>query len=143
MDHDLIERALYLSENLFHNTSAPGVVIFLRKNRPQAQKNKLFLLNVSRSFKKGDPKSCIPEEEFAPIADTFAEWREEERFSKIADKAEIVRNDYNVSPSRYIHVADNEDYRPLSEIVEDLRELEKEAAINEKALMAVLARLGV
>ncbi|MEW5757234.1 MAG: N-6 DNA methylase [Pseudomonadota bacterium] len=143
VDHDLIEGVLYLPENLFYNTSAPGVVVFLHKNKPQAQKNKLFLLNASRSFKKGDPKNYIPDDEIARIGDTFAAWREEERFSKIVDKAEIVKNDYNISPSRYIHVADDEDYRPLSEIVEDLRELEKEAAINEKALMAVLARLGL
>lgn len=143
VDHDLIEGVLYLPENLFYNTSAPGVVIFLHKNKPAAQRNKLFLLNASRSFKKGDPKNYIPDDEIARIADIFAAWREVERFSRIVEKAEIVRNDYNISPSRYIHVADDEDYRPLSEIVEDLRELEKEAAINEKALMAVLARLGV
>ncbi len=143
VDHDLIEGVLYLPENLFYNTTAPGVVIFLHKNKPQAQKNKLFLVNATRSFKKGDPKNYITDEEIARIADTFIAWREEERFAKIVDKTEIVKNDYNISPSRYIHVAEDEDYRPLSEIVEDLRELEKEAAINEKALMAVLARLGI
>ena len=143
VDHDLIEGVIYLPENLFYNTSAPGVVIFLARSKPQERRNKLFLLNASRSFKKGDPKNYLPEEEIAHIADTFTEWREEARFSKIVDKAEIVRNDYNISPSRYIHVAEDEDYRPLSEIVEDLRELEKEAAINERALMAVLAKLGI
>lgn len=141
VDHDLIEGVLYLPENLFYNTSAPGVVIFLHKNKPAAQRNKLFLLNASRCFKKGDPKNYIPDEEIVRIGDTFAAWREEERFSRIVDKAEIVKNDYNISPSRYIHVAEDEDYRPLSEIVEDLRELEKEAALNEKALMAVLQKL--
>ncbi|MDT3669648.1 MAG: class I SAM-dependent DNA methyltransferase [Aromatoleum sp.] len=143
VDHDLIEGVLYLPENLFYNTSAPGVVIFLRKNKPQAQKNKLFLLNASRSFKKGDPKNYVPDEEIARIADTFAAWREEERFSRIVEKAEIVKNDYNISPSRYIHVADDEDYRPLSEIVEDLRELEKEARLTDQAMQSVLARLGL
>ena len=143
VEHDLIEGVLYLPENLFYNTSAPGVVIFLNKKKPKTQENKLFLMNASRCYKKGDPKNYLPDEEIARIGDTFAAWREEERFSRIVDKAEIVRNDYNISPSRYIHVADDEDYRPLSEIVEDLRELEKEAAINEQALRAVLARLSI
>lgn len=143
VDHDLIEGVLYLPENLFYNTSAPGVVILLSKNKPQAQKGKLFLVNASRSFKKGDPKNYLPEEEIARIADIFAEWREETRFSKIVDKSEIVRNDYNISPSRYIHVTDDEDYRPLSEIVEDLRELEKEVQLADKAMQSVLARLGL
>lgn len=143
VDHDWIEGVLYLPENLFYNTSAPGVVVFLDKNKPEMRKNKLFLLNASRSFRKGDPKNFIPDAAIAQIGDTFAAWREEERFSRIVEKAEIVRNDYNISPSRYIHVADDEDYRPLSEIIEDLQELEKEAAVNEKALIEVLARLGL
>lgn len=143
VDHDLIEGVLYLPENLFYNTTAPGVVIFLSKNKPIERRNKLFLLNASRSFEKGDPKNYIPDEEIARIADTFIAWREEERFSRIVDKAEVVKTDYNISPSRYIHVADDENYRPVSEIVDDLRELEKEAALNEKALMAVLAGLGI
>lgn len=143
VDHDLIEGVLYLPENLFYNTTAPGVVIFINKNKPAEQRNKLFLLNASRSFKKGDPKNYIPAEEIARIADTFIAWREEARFSQIVDKAEIVKNDYNVSPSRYIHVDDDEDYRPLSEIVEDLRELEKEALLVDKLMQSVLARLGL
>jgi type I restriction enzyme M protein len=142
VDHDLIEGVLYLPENLFYNTSAPGVVIFLRKNKPAEQRNKLFLMNASLCFKKGDPKNYIPDDEIVRIGDTFAAWQEVERFSRIVDKAEIVKNDYNISPSRYIHTSGDEDYRLLSEIVEDLHELEKEAAINEKALMAVLSRLG-
>lgn len=142
VERDLIEGVLYLPENLFYNTNAPGVVIFLNRDKSADQRNRLFLLNASRCFKKGDPKNYIADEDIARIGDTFAAWREIERFSRIVDKTEIVSNDYNISPSRYIHVAEDEDYRPLSEIVEDLRELEKEAAINEKALRAVLERLG-
>jgi len=43
------------------------------------------------------------------------------------NRDEIVKNDYNISPSRYIHTADGEEYRPIAEIVEDLLVLEKEA----------------
>lgn len=35
-------------------------------------------------------------------------------------REEIVKNDYNISPSRYIRTADEEEYRPMSEIVEEL-----------------------
>lgn len=35
VDNDLIESVLYLPENLFYNTPAPGIVIFLNKAKPK------------------------------------------------------------------------------------------------------------
>ncbi|MUL36416.1 hypothetical protein [Gloeocapsopsis dulcis] len=53
---------------------------------------------------------------------------------------EIVRNDYNISPSRYIHVAEPEEFRPTAEILEELEVLEKEAEATNEALKKVLGR---
>ena len=77
------------------------------------------------------------------MAETFRAWREEEKFSRIVDKAEIARNDYNISPSRYIHTADGEEYRPIAEIVEELTALEEEAKATDAALKAILSRIGI
>jgi type I restriction enzyme M protein len=143
VEHDLIEGVIYLPENLFYNTSAPGVVIFLNKAKQAGQRDKVFLLNAAREFAKGDPKNYIPDEGVERIAEVFRVWREEEKFSKVVDKAEIARNDYNISPSRYIHTADGEEYRPIAEIVEELNVLEGEAKATDAALKAILARIGI
>ncbi len=37
---------------------------------------------------------------------------------------ELKWNDYNISPSRYIHTSDAETYRPIAEIVADLDAIE-------------------
>ena len=58
-------------------------------------------------------------------------------------KAEVVKNDYNISPSRYIHTADAETYRPVAEIVAELKVAEAEARRSNAALKKVLARLGI
>jgi type I restriction enzyme M protein len=77
------------------------------------------------------------------IAETFAAWREEDKFSRIASRDEIVKNDYNISPSRYIHTGDAEEYRPIAEIVDELRELESEIADTDIALKKIIASLGI
>jgi type I restriction enzyme M protein len=141
VEHDLIEGVIYLPENLFYNTSAPGVVIFLNTAKPAGQRDKVFLLNAAREFAKGDPKNYITDEGVERIADVFRTWREEEKFSRIVDKSEIARNDYNISPSRYIHTADGEEYRPIAEIMEELNALEEEAKATDAALKAILARI--
>ena len=77
------------------------------------------------------------------IASTFLQWKEEEKFSRIADKTEIVKNDYNISPSRYIHTGEAETYRPLAEILAELDAIDDEAKETEKALREILRKIGL
>ncbi len=142
VEQDLIEGALYLPENLFYNTSAPGIVLFLNKKKDKAKKNKVLLVNASKEFQKGQPKNFIPDENQNKIVDAYLNWKETERFSKIIDKDEIVKNDYNLSPTRYIHTAEEETYRPIGEILEDLKELEQEQKEIDKELKDIFQKLG-
>ena len=59
------------------------------------------------------------------------------------DTAEIVKNDYNISPSRYIHTGEAETYRPIAEIVAELDAIEAEARETDTALRAILEKIGV
>ncbi len=74
------------------------------------------------------------------IAETFSAWREVEKYSRVVSREEIAKNDYNISPSRYISTGARETYRPLEEIVEELDALEAEARETDKALRKILKR---
>ena len=143
VENDLIEGVIYLPENLFYNTPAPGIILLLNKTKPVDRENKLILVNASQVFAKGDPKNYIPEDGIDRIVAACLAWTEEDKFSRVVDNTEIVENDYNISPSRYIHTAEAEEYRPIPEILEELDVLEAEAAETSKALRAVLENLGL
>jgi type I restriction enzyme M protein len=143
VDRDLIESVLYLPENLFYNTTAPGIVLFLNKEKPAERQHRMLLVNAGRIFEKGDPKNFIPEEGIRRIVDTLIGWKEEEKLSCIVDHAELKKNDYNISPSRYIHTSEAETYRPIAEIVEELNAIEEEAKATDAALREILRQLGV
>ncbi len=142
VEQDLIESVLYLPENLFYNTTAPGIVLFLNKAKPKDRQGKVFLVNASQIFEKGDPKNFIPSEGLARIADTLIGWKEEKKLSRIVDHAELKKNDYNISPSRYIHTGDAETYRPIAEIVAELDAIEAEARETDTALRKILEKIG-
>lgn len=55
VDQDLIEGVIYLPENLFYNTTAPGIILILNKTKPRDHKGKLFLINASRNFTIAKP----------------------------------------------------------------------------------------
>ena len=141
VEHDLIEGVIYLPDNLFYNTTAPGIILVLNKNKTAACKNRFLLLNASREFEKGDPKNFLPEVSILRIAETFRAWQEMDKYSRIVSKEEITKKDYNVSPSRYIHTADAEEYRPMNEIVDELREIEEESHLVDEKLKQIMASL--
>ena len=143
VEQDVIDGVLYLPENLFYNTTAPGIVIFLDKSKPKDRKNKIFLVNASQEFTKGDPKNFLPDDAIIRIADIFREWREVPNYSRIVPKDEIAKNDFNISPSRYVHTGADAEYRPIAEIVEELDELEAESKETDAALKRILAQLNV
>jgi type I restriction enzyme M protein len=143
VEQDFIEGVIYLPENLFYNTSAPGVILFLNKAKAKERKGKLFLLNAATEFAKGDPKNYLPEDAVTRIADTFKAWREVEKYSRIVNREEIAKNDFNISPSRYIHTGAADEYRSIAEIVEELEGMETEAAETNAALKVVLQSLAV
>lgn len=142
IDKDLIEGVLYLPENLFYNTTAPGIILFLNKNKPTKLEDKIFLINASHEFEKGNPKNYISEMQIQKIADTFNAKKAVENFSMFVSKSDVVKNDYNISPSRYIHLGGVEEYMPVEDILSELVEVETKAKEADKNLLKVLKELG-
>ncbi len=143
VEQDLIDGVIYLPENLFYNTTAPGIILVLNRAKAKERKEKIFLLNAATEFAKGDPKNYLPEDAITRIADTFTAWREVGKYSRIVTREEIAKNDFNISPSRYIHTGEADEYRPIAEIVEELDVLEEEAALVSDLLKSILKKIVI
>ena len=66
VEQDLIEGVIYLPENLFYNTTAPGIILFLNKAKPKERKGKLFLVNASQRVRQGRPEELHPRRRHPP-----------------------------------------------------------------------------
>ncbi|WP_448382778.1 N-6 DNA methylase [Desulfosoma sp.] len=140
VERDLIEAVILLPENLFYNTMAPGIILVVNRRKPRL--GEILLINASQLFAKGRPKNYLSEEHIAHIAALYHEWRAEEGRSAIITKGEAARNDYNLSPSRYVSTNGKEEVLPLEEAVVRLLEAEEERAEADRALNEVLDRIG-
>jgi len=143
VDRDLIEAVILLPENLFYNTTAPGIILVVNRHKAEERRGKILLINASQQFAKGRPKNYLTEEHIARIAALYHEWRAEDGMATIITNDEAARNDYNLSPSRYVSTNGKEDVLPLEEAVVRLQEAEKECAEADRALHEVLRTLGV
>ncbi len=141
VDNDWIEAVLLLPENLFYNTTAPGIILILNKNKPKERKNRIMLINASLEFEKGRPKNLIPDDKVEKIAKTFHDWKSIDKFTKIISNEEAGRNDYNLSPSRYVGNGMEEEYRDVDEILVELAEFEEEREKTDKELNEIMKKI--
>lgn len=141
VEADLIEAVVLLPENLFYNTTAPGIILVV--NRRKRHPGEMLLINASKLFAKGRPKNYLADEHVETIARLYQEWRAEEGVSAVITNEEAARNDYNLSPSRYVSSNEQEEVLPLEDAVVLLREAEEECAQADRALREVLRVLGV
>lgn len=140
VERDLIEAVILLPENLFYNTTAPGVIILV--NRRKRHPGEILLINASQRFAKGRPKNYLDETHINTIVDLYRCWEAREGLSAIITQDEAAQNDYNLSPSRYVSANHTEQALPLEEAIVLLREAEEERAQADHALREVLKTLG-
>jgi type I restriction-modification system DNA methylase subunit len=138
VEQDLIEAVVYLPENLFYNTPSPGILLLLNKNKPEGHRNKLFLINASEVWEKGDPKSFIPAAGIERITAAFSAWREEAAFAKVVTCQEVASEDYNISPPHYIHIGAVSRHRSPQELADELGSLTDDSV----GTMSGIARAG-
>ena len=79
----------------------------------------------------------------AHIGDLYLNWQEEADTSLVVKQAEVVRNDYNLSPSRYVASNDVEPPLPLEEALVLLREAEEGRVEADEKLDRIMVALGL
>jgi len=142
-EKDWFECIILLPEKLFYNTGAPGLIIIFNKNKPEQRKDKILLINASKEFVPGKPQNSLGNENIKKIVRIYDEFKEVEGISKIITKERARESDYNLSPSRFVSIIEEENYREIGEIVKEIKEVEKERVEIEKKIEKILSKLNV
>ena len=112
-----------------------------KKAKPRP--GEVLLINASKRYDKGRPKNYLTDDHIHQIFELHRHWRAEEGVSAVITTQEAARNDYNLSPSRYVASNDHESALPLEEAVVLLAQAEEEQREADAALDEVLGALGV
>jgi type I restriction enzyme M protein len=141
IENDLIESVILLPEKLFYNTGAPAVIIVFNKQKPENKKGKILLINASKDFQPGKKQNTLSKENIQKIVNAYREFKDIEKFAKVVTIDEVKENDYNLSPSRYVSVIEEEKYRPIEEIEKELEEIEILRIKSEEKIKNILKTL--
>ena len=138
---DLIEAVVLLPENLFYNTTAPGIIAVLNRHKDNARKGQFLLINASAFFVKKKPKNELTDDGIAAVAEVFHQWESRKKLSRVVTLLEVEETDFNLSPSLFVETNDTTVHRPLRAIVNDLKKAAEERKRADEALSVLLGQL--
>lgn len=141
VENDFVEGVVLLPENLFYNTTAPGIILLLRRGKPEERKGQILLINASAYFVKEKPKNVLSEDGIQAIAEVYKKWETRDKLSRIITLEEARAADYNLSPSQFVEVGEKEKHRPIHEILADLEAARTGRERAERELAEVLEKL--
>jgi type I restriction enzyme M protein len=142
VEQDVVDGVILLPDNLFYNTTAAGIIVVLSRAKTPERRGRVVLLNASGEFQKGRPKNFIPDASIAKIAQAFRTGQDVERFVRVVPLEEIARNDYNLSPSRYVETAAPAEHRDVQTILDELARLDAESRRLDGDLREIFTSLG-
>jgi type I restriction enzyme M protein len=143
IENDFIEGVVLLPDNLFYNTTAPGIILLLNRNKPESRKGQILLINATNYFVKEKPKNVLTTEGIQAVADVYRKWETREKLSRVITTKDARDVDYNLSPSQFVEVNDRQKHRPIPEILADLAQARADRENADKELTEILNKLGI
>jgi len=141
IEDDLIESVVLIAEKVVSKKSSQAVIIVFNKNKATERKEKILLINASKEFKPERSKNILSEENIEKIVDVYRNFKEIKGLSRIITLEDVREADYNLSPSRFVSIAEEEEYRSIEEIKEELERLEEERKGVEEMVKKIFERL--
>jgi type I restriction enzyme M protein len=143
VEQDIIEGVILLPENLFYNTSAPGIILLLNRHKPEERKGEFIVINASAYFVKEKPKNVLTDVGISTVAEVYRNWVTRDKLSRVVTLEEVQKTDYNLSPSQFVEINGKVQHRPLSDILIDLAVVKEEREMADAELAVVLAKLSL
>jgi type I restriction enzyme M protein len=135
-----IDTVIGLPANLFYSTGIPVCILVLKKCK---QPDDVLFINAAEHFEKGKRQNQLKPEHIAKIIETYQFRKEEPRYSRRVEMAEIAKNDFNLNISRYISTATLEDEIDLAETHSKLTGIEKQIQEATRKHNEFLKELGL
>lgn len=153
LEADKVEAIVALPGQLFTNTQIPASIWFLRKSDKPRKGEVLFIDARQMGYMKDRILRDFKDEEIAKLARTVHHWQKNEAYAdepgycKSATLADIRKNEYILTPGRYVGTIQTEDdgltfAEKMKPLVAEYSEQLKEAAVLDAKIKANLLSLG-
>ena len=149
----LVDCMVALPSQLFYTTMIPACIWFLSKNKSE-RKDKILFIDAREMWEMITRKNReLTTEDIDKISSTYHNWKAWSDYEdtlwycKSASLEEVKKNDYILTPGRYVWVALNEDddetfEEKMSKYTSELSEQMKEEKVLDERIKENLASIG-
>ena len=98
-----IDAIIGLPANIFFGTGIPTIIMVLRQKRENTD---VLIVDASKHFEKVGKNNKLRASDIKRIVDVVTERRTTDKFSRVVDREEIRKNDYNLNIPRYVDTSE-------------------------------------
>jgi type I restriction enzyme M protein len=139
IDDNLLDTVIGLPEKLFYGTGIPAAVLVFRQRK---QDDKVLFIDASRAYQDGKNQNLLRPQDLEKIVATALARKHEDKYARLASRAEIAENDYNLNIPRYVDTFEEEAEIDLLAVRAEREKLKAELAVLEERMAGYLKELG-
>jgi len=139
--NDLIEAIIALPAKLFYGTGIPAAIVIFNKNKPEAHKNKILIIDAEKDYEEGKNQNRLRKIDIQKIVSAFEDYRDIEKFARVIDIKELEENEYNLNVRRFVESGEDEEVVDVKTVWSELKEIEKEREVVDKKVEGYLKEL--
>ncbi len=121
-EHNCLDAVIGLPANVFYGTSIPTCILVIKKQRANSD---ILFIDASSHFEKVKTQNTLRNKDIDKIISTYRGRKAEDRYSYVADLAEVRENDYNLNIPRYVDTFEEEEPVDLQGVSDQLKALDK------------------
>ena len=101
--------------------------------------DKVLFIYAADEYEEGKNQNKLREKDLVKIEKAYLDFKDVDKYCRVVEVAEIVKNDYNLNIARYVDSSEEEE---IDIGVADLRKLESERDEAEAVMNGYLKELG-
>ncbi len=141
LKNDLIEAVIALPAKLFYGTGIPAAILIFNKNKPEAHKNKILIVDAEKDYEEGKNQNRLRNKDIEKILSAFEGYRDIEKYARVVDIKELEENEFNLNVRRYVENGEDEEVLDVKTVWNEVREVEKEREVIDKKVEQFIKEL--
>ncbi len=143
IEADMVDAVIGLGKNLFYNSPMESCLLVCSMQKPKDRKDKIIFINAVKELKLERNSAWLDSQNIKRIADTYWKVNEEDGFSKVISKNDVISHNGNLSLSLYVKQKIASIENNIEELLFDIEKGQREYNKSLTELFKKLENIGI
>ncbi|MCB9230390.1 MAG: SAM-dependent DNA methyltransferase [Bacteroidia bacterium] len=121
LNQDMLEAVIGLGSNIFYGTQLAACVMVFKQQKEAEKQGKVLFIDASDQVRVGRAQNYLEPEHVNQIFSWYQEFADVENYVKVASRADLEENDFNLNIPLYVEKVIEDDLPGVEEALADLK----------------------